>query len=134
MVSTKILQFPVENGVLCKKKIMITIYHNPRCSKSREGLQLLENKQLPFAIHKYLDQPLSEKELLEIIEKLGIAPMGLVRRKESVWKEQFAGKPLTDEEIIKALLTYPQLIERPIVVVGEKAVIARPAERIKELF
>lgn len=113
---------------------MITIYHNPRCSKSREGLQLLENKQLPFAIHKYLDQPLSEKELLEIIEKLGIAPMGLVRRKESVWKEQFAGKPLTDEEIIKALLTYPQLIERPIVVVGEKAVIARPAERIKELF
>lgn len=113
---------------------MITIYHNPRCSKSRECLQLLELQDKPLSITKYLDQPLTKKELRSLISKLKIKPIGLVRQKEEVWTDNFAGKDLTDEEIIDALRKHPILIERPIVVNGRKAVIARPVERINEII
>lgn len=113
---------------------MITIYHNPRCSKSREGLQMLELLNQPFTIVKYLNEPLSKEELTEIIRKLGIAPIDLVRQKETVWKEAYKNKQLTDEQIIDAMLMHPALIERPIVVHKGKAVIARPADKIKEIL
>lgn len=113
---------------------MITIYHNPRCSKSRECLQLLEIEDKPLTITKYLDQPLTKKEIRSLISKLKIKPIELVRQKEELWKENFAGKDLTDDEIIDALRKHPILIERPIVVNGNKAVIARPAERIREII
>lgn len=113
---------------------MITIYHNPRCSKSRECLQLLELQGMPFTVTKYLDEPLSKKEIRSLISKLKIQPIELVRQKEGIWKQNFAGKNLTDEEIIDALQMHPVLIERPIVVNGNKAVIARPAERISEIL
>lgn len=113
---------------------MITIYHTPRCSKSRECLQLLELEDKPFTITKYLDQPLTKKEIRSLISKLKIKPIELVRQKEELWKENFAGKDLTDDEIIDALRKHPILIERPIVVNGNKAVIARPAERIHEII
>ena len=119
---------------LCEKENMITIYHNPRCTKSREGLCEIENLNQPFEIRKYLDEPFTEKELKEVIKKLNIKPIELVRTKESIWIENYKGKDLTDIQIINALLENPKLIERPIIVNDNKAVIARPKEKINELL
>ncbi len=113
---------------------MIHIYHNPRCSKSRKALAILEEANVNFKTIKYLNTPLSEKELKEIIKKLDISPIDLIRKKEVIWKENFAQKSLSDEEIIQAMVTYPKLMERPIVVKGNKAVIGRPPVLIKELL
>lgn len=112
---------------------MITIYHNPRCSKSREGFQLLELEGKPFTTVKYLNEPLTKEELTDIIKKLNIKPIDLVRKKEDIWIQNYKGKDLTDGKVIDIMLQHPNLIERPIVVNGDKAIIARPAERIKEI-
>ena len=109
---------------------MIKIYHNNRCSKSRFGLEILENSGIKFEVVKYLDNVPSEKELIEIIKKLGISPIQLVRKNEKIWKENFKGKDLSDAQIIKAMIENPKLIERPIVINGNKAVIGRPTENI----
>ncbi len=119
---------------LCEKENMITIYHKPRCTKSREGLCEIENLNQPFEIRKYLDEPFTEKELKEVIKKLNIKPLELVRTKESIWIENYKGKDLSDTQIIEAMLQNPKLIERPIVVNGNKAVIARPKEKINEIL
>jgi arsenate reductase len=113
---------------------MITIYHNPRCSKSREGLQLLELQDKPFTTVKYLNEPLNREELTEIIKKLNIKPIELVRQKEEVWVKNYKGRDLPDGKVIDIMLQHPNLIERPIVVNGDKAVIARPAKRINEII
>jgi arsenate reductase len=113
---------------------MITIYHKPQCSKSREGLQLLENLHVPYTIVKYLDEPLSKKELKELIKKLGIKPIDLVRQKEDIWITQYKDRKLTGTQIVEAMVKHPNLMERPIAVNGDKAVIARPAERINEIL
>lgn len=113
---------------------MITIYHNPRCSKSREGLQLLELQDKPFTTVKYLNEPLNREELTEIVKKLNIKPIELVRQKEEVWIKNYKGRDLPDGKVIDIMLQHPNLIERPIVVNGDKAVIARPAERINEII
>ena len=112
---------------------MIKIYHNPRCQKSREGLAILENSGKEFQIINYLDNPLSEKELSEIIKLLNISPIDLVRKNEKIWKENFKEKKLSEEEIIKAMVENPKLIERPIVINNKKAVIGRPPENIKTI-
>ncbi len=109
---------------------MIKIYHNPRCSKSRLGVELLKNSSKEFKIVKYLDDIPSEKDLKEIIKLLGITPIDLIRKGEKIWKEEFKGKELSDTEIIKAMVANPKLIERPIVINGKKAVIGRPTENI----
>jgi arsenate reductase len=112
----------------------LLIYHNPRCRKSREGLAILENSGKEFEIVKYLvDVPL-EKELAEIIKLLGIEPIQLVRKTEKIWKENYKGKELSDSEIIKAMVQNPKLIERPIIINRNKAVIGRPPENILELL
>ncbi|WP_242093372.1 arsenate reductase (glutaredoxin) [Aestuariivivens sediminicola] len=113
---------------------MITIYHNPRCRKSREGLQILEDSNEPFQIVKYLDDPLSFEALEKIIDTLGILPLELVRKNEAIWKANFKGKALSDDQIIEAMVAFPKLIERPIVIHNDKGVIGRPPERIKSLF
>ena len=109
---------------------MIKIYHNPRCRKSREGLALLESKNVEFEIVKYLENPIDFDELKGIIDLLDISPIELVRKTEKIWKDNFKGKDLSDSEIIKAMVDYPKLIERPIVVSENKAVIGRPSENI----
>lgn len=113
---------------------MITIYHNPRCSKSRQGLQILENATKDFQIVKYLDAPLSEEKLKEIIDLLKIKPIDLVRTNEAIWKENYKGKDLSDAQIIAAMAQNPKLIERPIVVNGNKAVVGRPPEAILDIL
>lgn len=120
--------------LLCKKSNMIKILHNPRCGKSREGLALLEQSGKPFETINYLNNPLSEAELTTLIQKLNIAPLELVRQKEKIWTEQFKGKNLSDAAIIKAMATYPILMERPVVITGNKAVIGRPPQKIVDFI
>jgi len=110
------------------------IYHNNRCSKSRCGLQLLEESGQDFEIIDYLNNPPSEKEIKDLLKKLGITPIQLVRKNEAIWKENYKNKTLSDIEIIKAMATHPKLIERPIVIKGDKAVIGRPPENITTLI
>ena len=109
---------------------MIKIYHNPRCTKSRQGLAIIENTGKDFEVVKYLDTIPSEKELKEIIQLLNIPPIDLVRKNEKIWKENYKGKELSDKEIILSMLQNPKLIERPIVINKNKAVIGRPSENI----
>lgn len=113
---------------------MIKIYHNNRCSKSRLGLEVLEKSGKPFEIIKYLEDVLTEKELKDIIKLLGIKPIDLIRKNESIWKENFKGRDLSDSDIVKAMIENPKLIERPIVINGNKAVIGRPAELILNII
>jgi len=113
---------------------MITIYHNPRCRKSREGLALVEASGKPYRIVNYLEDPFSRAKLKEILSLLGIAPKALIRRNEAIWKQRFKDKVLPDDALIEAMVAHPKLIERPIVVYGNKAVIGRPPEKIKTLL
>ncbi|NNF20193.1 MAG: arsenate reductase (glutaredoxin) [Flavobacteriaceae bacterium] len=113
---------------------MIKIYHNPRCRKSREGLAILENSGESFEIIRYLDEPLNEKQLSDLLQALGIPAEQLVRKNEAIWKSDFKGKSLSEKETISAMVAHPKLIERPIVVKDGKAVIGRPAEKIHEIL
>lgn len=113
---------------------MIQIYHNSRCGKSRECLVFLENSGQKYEIVKYLEKVPTFVELKEIIQKLDIKPIELVRQKEKIWTENFKDKQLTDDEIIQAMISNPILIERPIVVNGDKAVIARPLEKAEAIL
>jgi|TARA_B110000093_G_C12629812_1_gene269724 arsenate reductase len=113
---------------------MIQIYHNPRCRKSREGLEILKNSNQEFTIKDYLKDPPTIAELNELIQRLDISPIQLIRKGEAVWKENFKGKSLSDQQIFEAMVKHPKLIERPIVVNGNKAVIGRPPTIIKEII
>lgn len=113
---------------------MITIYHNPRCSKSRQGLAILEESGKEFKVVKYLDDNLNEEELSNIIKLLNISPIELVRKNEKIWKENYKGKELSDKDIINAMIENPKLIERPIVVNKEQAVVGRPPEYINSII
>ncbi|TRX71244.1 arsenate reductase (glutaredoxin) [Carboxylicivirga sp. M1479] len=113
---------------------MITILHNPRCSKSRAGVALLEEKGVEFEICKYLDDVLTPDELTDILEKLGKRPLDIIRKNEEVYKTEFADKELTDEEWVLTMLEHPRLMERPIVINGDKAVVGRPTEAIEEIL
>lgn len=110
------------------------IYHNPRCSKSRQTLSILEDSGAKPEIIKYLDNPPTKAELKKIVTMLGIKPLELVRKNESVFKEKFRGKELDDEEWIETMVRYPKLIQRPIVVTGNRAVIGRPPENVHDLL
>jgi len=113
---------------------MLTIYHNPRCRKSRETLKLIEDSGEPFQIVEYLKQPLTATELSNLTGLLGIEASGLIRKNEAIWKEQYRGKELSESEILKAMETHPKLMERPVVVKGKKAVLGRPPENVRELL
>lgn len=113
---------------------MIKIYHNNRCSKSRCGVELLENSGKEFEIVKYLDTPPNLEELQHIIDLLGISPIELVRKNEAIWKENFKGKTLSDSDVISVMVENPKLIERPIVINRNKAVIGRPTEKILDII
>ena len=111
-----------------------TIYHNPRCTKSRSTLELLRQRGIEPAIVLYLETPPDTAELRAIVAKLGIEPEQLVRKGEEIYKTEYAGKKLTRAQWIEALVRHPILIERPIVVSGDRAVIGRPPENVRTLF
>lgn len=113
---------------------MIKIYHNPRCTKSSQGIALLKEQNLDFEEIRYLDKPLSKQDLKDLIAKLNIPAIDLVRKNEAIWKSQFKGKDLSEDAIIDVMLLYPKFIERPIVVNGDKAVIGRPTEQILSIL
>lgn len=113
---------------------VLRIYHNNRCSKSRAACQLIAEKGVAAEIVDYLKTPPSRDELRELLGKLGMPAAELVRRGEAVFKEHYAGRSLSDEEWLDALVAHPILIERPIVVRGDRAVLGRPPEKVLELL
>lgn len=113
---------------------MIQIYHNSRCRKSRECLAFLEDSGQEYQVVKYLEDVPTFEELKSIIQKLKIKPIALVRKKEKIWIENFKDKILTDDEIILAMILNPILIERPIVINGVNAIIARPLHKINDII
>jgi arsenate reductase len=113
---------------------MIKIYHNNRCSKSRCGIEILENSGKEFEVVKYLENTLTKSELKNIIKLLNIDPIDLVRKNEKIWKSDYKGKDLTKQQIIDAMVMHQKLIERPIVINGNKATIGRPPETILNII
>ena len=112
---------------------MFTVYHNPRCKKSRAGLQYVIEKNMEFEVREYLKEPLSEEELTNLVMKLHIKPVDLVRTQEEVYKKELKGLNLNDEEWIKVMVENPKLIHRPIVEGKYKAVVGDPPENIDRL-
>jgi len=113
----------------------VTIYHNPRCSKSRQTLQLLEDNKVKPMIVEYLKTPPSKSELKRILKMLNVKPRDLLRKKEEEYKAQgLDNSSLTDEQIIDIMLAHPKLIERPIVVKGDKAALGRPPENVLDIL
>jgi len=112
----------------------LTIMHNPRCSKSREALKILEENGVNAEIVKYLETPLTKEEIKELLKMLGINARDLMRTKEDIYKELHL-KDVTDEEkLIEAMAEHPRLIERPIVIKDDKAVIGRPPSKIVDFL
>lgn len=113
----------------------VTIYHNPRCTKSRQTLQLLEDRGVEPEIIKYLETPPDAATLRELVKKLGLSRAhDLVRSKEAEYREAGLTKDSDDNAVIQALVDHPKLIERPIVVKGNRAVLGRPPENVLELL
>lgn len=111
------------------------IYHNPRCSKSRQTLQLLQEKGIEAEVVDYLKTGLTRQEIEALLDKLGIAPEALIRTKEAEYKEAGLDKPgVSGDDMIAAMVRYPKLFERPVVVHGDKAAIGRPPEQVLTLF
>jgi arsenate reductase (glutaredoxin) len=113
---------------------MTTIYHNNRCTKSRETLKILEENTKDFEIIEYLKNPPTVAELSDIIQKLKIKPEQLLRKSEELFKEKFKGKNYSDQEWITIMVENPVLIERPIVINGNRAVIGRPPENVLSIL
>jgi len=113
----------------------ITIIHNPRCSKSRKALEILTEKNFKINIHLYLNEKFSKQDLKEILKKLKIKPINLMRKKEKAFKDlNLYNKNLSEDELIDCMVKNPIIIERPIIIYGKKAIIARPPEKILEIF
>lgn len=110
------------------------IYHNPRCRKSRETLQLIEDAGTEVEIIKYLEDIPTEAELKDVLSKLGIPAEKLLRKGEAIFKEYYKGKTLSEAEWIKAMVENPKLIERPIVIKANEAVLGRPPQNVLELL
>ena len=115
---------------------MITIYHNPRCRKSREALALLEERGIEHLVRLYLndEESMSAAEFQDVLDALDMDAIDLVRKNESVWKEEYKTLELDEDEVILAMIEHPKLMERPIVVNGDRAVVARPAEKLLDVL
>ncbi|MCB1729157.1 MAG: arsenate reductase (glutaredoxin) [Halieaceae bacterium] len=111
-----------------------TIYHNPRCSKSRNTLALLEENGIAPRVVLYLETPPDEAQIRDLLKKLGIGAADLLRRGEAEYKQSGLGRDSSEQDIVAAMARYPKLIERPIVVKGKRAVLGRPPENVLELI
>jgi len=113
---------------------MYTVYHNPRCKKSRAGLQYVQEHTNDFEVVEYLKTPINESVLKDLLMKLNQKPHDVVRTQEAIYKSNFKGKNFTDDEWVKIMIENPKLIKRPIVVRGHKAVWGDPADNLSVLF
>lgn len=144
MVKFRCLGYTLSNVNICVNcsriffatiiRSMIQIIHNNRCTKSRNALTYLEEEGYDYEVIEYLKEPMTVADLTEVIRKLGIAPVDLLRKGEAIYKEAYKGKDLSDAEWITAMVEHPKLIERPIVIKGDKAVVGRPLENVVELL
>lgn len=112
----------------------ITIYHNQRCRKSREALALLNEYPYSIEIIEYLKTPLTAGQVEDIVARVDVSPQQLIRKEESIYKEHYKDKKLSDQEWVRVLVENPILLQRPIVLRGEKGVVARPPEIIHEFL
>ena len=113
----------------------VTIYQKPTCSTCRQAVQLLQESGRPFTSVNYYEKPFTKAQLKTLLRKAGLSPKDIVRTKEEIYKELgLAKKDLSDDEWIDMMVAYPDLIQRPIVEKGEKAILARPAESLKRLL
>tara|TARA_B110000495_G_C22613142_1_gene365861 strand:- start:32 stop:385 length:354 start_codon:yes stop_codon:yes gene_type:complete len=112
----------------------IKIFHNKRCSKSREALALVREITEDIEIIDYMNSPIDKLELVQVINELGIAPQALLRKGEADYKEHFKGKDLSEDQVIDLMLAYPKLIERPIVITNGRAIVARPPELVNDFI
>lgn len=110
------------------------IYHNPRCRKSRDGVEYLSSKGIDFEIIYYLKNPLSKKEIKLLVSKLGISISDLIRKNEKIWKDNYKNKELSKDQIIEIIFKEPKLMERPIIESENMAVIGRPKKNIDNLL
>ena len=110
------------------------IYHNPKCSTSRKALHLLEEKEFNPTIVAYLTEKLSKKEIKEILKRGNLKIKDILRTKDKVFKTEFANKQLSEDEWIDAIIRHPSILERPIIITKDTAVIPRPFEKIEVLF
>lgn len=113
---------------------MIEVYHNPRCSKSREVIETLNDSKAEYKIIYYLEKRLTITQLKKVIRLLKISPKELIRTNEPIWKDQFKNKSLSDIELITIMVQHPKLIERPIIINGNKAIIGRPPSKILNIL
>lgn len=113
---------------------MITIWHNPRCSKSRQALALLEEAGVDFTTRRYLDEPPSEAELRALQSQLGLPAIEMMRTKETLFKELGLTRETPEDQLIAAMAAHPKLIERPVVITADRAIIARPPEKARDLL
>ena len=117
-----------------EKEANITIYHNGECSKSKGALEILQEQNIPHTVRWYLAEPLSKEELKALLHKLGMQPSELVRKSEDLYNEQYEGRNITEEEWFNILVQNPILIQRPILELPDRAIIARPPERVFEFI
>ena len=113
---------------------MISIYHNPRCSKSRQAKAILDEQGVDYTVVEYLKDIPTKEEFKKVLMKLNLKPQDILRKGEAVYKEKFKTAQFTEEEWIEVMLEYPKLIERPIVIKQNKAIVARPPEQVLELL
>ena len=113
---------------------MIEILHNPRCSKSRAALSFLKESGRDVKKILYLENPLNKEAIRDVLKKLNIPACDLVRKNESIYIDAFKDKELTDEEWVEVMVKYPKLIERPVIINGDRAVIGRPLEKVEEII
>ena len=111
----------------------VTIWHNPRCSKSREALKLLEEKGVEVEVFKYLDEEITKEDIKKLLAMIGAKPRDIMRTKEAIYKELGLKDVEDDEKLIEAMVQHHKLIERPIVIKDGKAVIGRPPSKVLEL-
>ncbi|WP_396157482.1 arsenate reductase (glutaredoxin) [Flavobacterium sp.] len=113
---------------------MVQILHNPRCGKSRNCIAYLTESDVSFEVVNYLENPLTEEEIKLLVKKLNIKPIDLVRKKEVIWKDNYKDKSVTDNQIINALAKHPILIERPIIIDENRAIIGREKDKIRDFI
>ena len=131
MISLRLFSWHMANSPI---DAMIKVYHNNRCSKSRNALQYLDSKGIEYGVIYYMEGVLTEELVVSLLKKLHLSAADVLRKGEETYKELIKGKDLSESDLIRLMVAHPNLIERPIVVNGNQAVIARPTEAIDKIL